>query len=155
MNRKKLIIDVGAGDGSFVERLRKGNTKEIRGIDREPKKAGIIKDYLGSHFLNMSKEEAERLHAIWINHVELTSLEAHAELKILAEKIPKKVPVIITVRQERLLPTINSIRGAGLKIVGQIPVTEKMVISEFTRKFLEESKRNPEKKSIRIIAVKP
>jgi len=155
MARKKLIIDIGAGEGIFTERLRRKNpTKEVRGIDRTPRRAGIIADSMGSHFLNMSKEEAERLHAIWANHVNLTSTEANQELRILAQKIPKKVPVIITVRQERLAPTLYSIEAAGLKVFGHRPVSEKMIMSEDTKKFFDESKNNPEKRPIRIVALK-
>jgi trans-aconitate methyltransferase len=156
MSKKKLIIDVGAGNGNFVRKLKQRNpSKEVRGLEREAAlKEGVVRDSLGSHFLNMSQEEAERLHAVWINHVDLTALEAHRELKAAVQKIPRRVPLIITVRQERLIPTIYSMEAAGLKVLGKRAVTEKMIMSEYTQKFLAESKNNPDKRPIRIVAVK-
>ena len=154
--KRNLIIDVGAGEGGFAAFLRSRNPqREVIGIDRDSKAKGIVPESMGEFFAKMSPEQAERMHAVWLNHVQLTSTEAHMELRQLAQKLPQGVPAILTIRKKNLLPVTNSIEAAGLKVVGQAPYSPRMIGSEFTKKYYEESKRNPCEAPIRLVAMKP
>lgn len=154
--KKNLIIDVGAGEGAFTALLRSRKPqREVIGVDRMSRVKGIVPESMGEFFAKMTPEQAERTHAVWLNHVNITSNEAHQEFRQLAKKLPQGVPAIFTLRRKNLIPTISSLEAAGLKVVGQAPYSPKMMGSEFTKKYYEESKKDPEEAPIRLVAMKP
>jgi len=154
--KRNLIIDVGAGRGEFAEELRRRNpTREVLALDRESQHQKIKNIPFGFHFANMAAEETSRLHAVWLNHIDVASREGHMELRELAKKLPEGVPAIFTIRKEKLLPAMASIREAGLVIKGQRPYSPRMIASAYTKKYFEESRGDPEKAPIRLVAMKP
>lgn len=153
--KKKLIVDVGAGEGKFTRLLKKRNpAKEVIGIDRLVTNHDVTRRHMGEFFANMGRQDAERLHAVWMNHVDVKSMEAHRELVEIAKRLPPKTPIIMTVREESLVPTLLSAKHAGLRVVVNTPFTGKMIGSNYTKKYLEESKSNPDKKPIRLVLVR-
>jgi hypothetical protein len=154
MFKRKIIIDVGAREESFMRKLR-NDKREVIGIDKESQNPRIVKKSMGDYFNTMNQKTAERLHAIWLNHINIRTTEAHKELVELTKKLPPGTPIILTIRKQNLLPVKNSLKHAGLNIVGEKPVTKKMLTSLETEIALEESRRDPEKTPIRIIAMKP
>ncbi|MEK6958446.1 MAG: class I SAM-dependent methyltransferase [archaeon] len=154
--KRNLIIDVGAGRGEFTEELRRRNpSREVLALDRESQNPKVKKISFGFHFADMPAEEASRLHAVWLNHIDVITPEGHMELRALAKKLPIGVPAIFTIRKERLAQSIHSIEEAGLVVKGQRPYSPKMIGSDYTKKFYEESKGNSDKAPIRLVAMKP
>lgn len=153
--KRKLIVDVGAGFGEFMKKLRHRNPKkEVIGIDKYPGGEGIKRSGMGEYFHCMSKEDAERLHAVWMNHVGVTSMETHRDLVEIVKKLPPKTPIIMTIREKNLAANLASAEHAGLKVVGKKPYTEKMLGSEYTKKYFEEGKRNPDQRPYRVVLMK-
>jgi hypothetical protein len=164
--KRNTIYDIGAEDGHFVAVLRQIHARNpmsnkpkrekiVMGVDRDPKAAGIIRQSMGNFFGEMTSKEAEKIHSVWLNHVELMSKDANAEFQELAKKIQPGVPIIITIRAQYLQPTLASINGVGLEVVHQGYYKGKGIASKGTKKFLDESRHDPLKAPIRIIAMKP
>jgi len=155
MKKRKLIIDIGAAWGGFVGKLKKRNpTKEVIGIDHLNARGEVMKRQMGEYFASMSKADADRLHAVWMNHIDIKSMDAHREFAQVVKRLPPKTPIIMTVREESRYATIASAEAAGLKVIGERPFTKKMLGSEFTHKYYEESKGNSEKRPVRIVLMK-
>ncbi|MCX6804398.1 MAG: hypothetical protein NTY48_07590 [Candidatus Diapherotrites archaeon] len=154
--RRNLIIDIGAEKGTFAQLLKKRYPlHEVRAIGREPKSRLVIMDTMGNHFYNLKDADANRIHSVWLNHIEIVSTDEHREFNILAQKVPAGVPIIVTVRKENSVATKFAIEDAGLKIIREQDIANRPLVSRFSKEYLEAAKTDPELKPVRLFAIKP
>jgi len=154
---RRLIIDVGAGDGSFVEILRKRHPEaRVIGVDPDPKSKARLKKTMGE-FFRQSLKDPERVKGVWLNHVSIYSADRFKEFKAMVARIPPGTPIILTVRKEKIEVARNALELAGLRITFEKAWNPKMLGSTQTKAFYKRATEEglEEKRPIRVVAIKP
>jgi len=156
MPKKRLVIDAGAGDGSFVQAFRRRNKRDrIIGIDHDPSSKARIKQSIGQ-FFRFDLKDPERVKSVRLNHVNFYSAQGLKEMREMVAIIPKGTPVMIIVRKKYLQQLKRSLIGVGLEFRSEKPWTPKMPGSNLTKKFYEEAQKGMEDNTpIKVVTIKP